>query len=84
MNITQTKKQNYHKNNKTKGEKTMEKNKTITIPILCTSLTMLGCWTIDKSLTAYQNDAGFTMIILSILLIIFYYDNKIIEIKKFT
>jgi hypothetical protein len=56
----------------------------ITIPVFCTAMTFLGCWVIDKSMTAYENDAGFMMIILSILLIIFYYDNKIRRIKRTT
>ena len=42
------------------------------IPVFCVSLTFLGCWTIDKSMTALENDAGFIMIILSILLMVYY------------
>jgi len=51
--------------------------KPITIPIFCCVMTLLGCWTIDKSMTALQNDAGFVMIIVSFLLLIFYYDQRV-------
>ena len=44
------------------------------IPTFCVILTMLGCWVIDKSLTAYENDAGFVMIIFSMMLLVFYND----------
>ena len=51
--------------------------KPITIPIFCCVMTLLGCWTIDKSMTALQNDAGFVMIIVSFLLLTFYYDQRV-------